>query len=111
MFAIIIGLCGRICKDQRSGIIRYGTDPAKLFGGGQVSVTSKSLDGAKNMFERAVKALLRAQMCTSCGICAKKCARHAITIKDGLHVDPNRCNSCGNCESSCMVAHYYDKVL
>ena len=84
---------------------------AKLFGGGQVSVTSKSLEGAKQMFERAVKALLRAQMCTSCGICAKKCSRHAITIKDGLHVDPNRCNSCGSCEASCMVAHYYDKVL
>ena len=92
-----------LCKDRDS--------TAKLFGGGQVSVTSKSLNGAKYMFERAVKALLRAQMCTSCGICAKKCPRHAIVIKDGLHVDPNKCNSCGSCETSCMVAHYYDKVL
>ena len=92
-----------LCKNRDS--------TAKLFGGGQVSVTSKSLDGAKKMFERAVKALLRAQMCTSCGICAKKCPKHAITIKEGLHVDPDKCNSCGSCESSCMVAHYYDKVL
>ena len=92
-------------------LVKTRDSTAKLFGGGQVSVTSKTLDGAKGMFERAVKALLRAQMCTSCGICAKKCSRHAITIKDGLHVDPNRCNSCGSCEASCMVAHYYDKVL
>ena len=92
-------------------LVKTKDSTAKLFGGGQVSVTSKSLEGAKQMFERAVKALLRAQMCTSCGICAKKCPRHAITIKDGLHVDPNRCNSCGSCEASCMVAHYYDKVL
>ena len=92
-----------LCKNRDS--------TAKLFGGGQVSVTSKSLDGATKMFERAVKALLRAQMCTSCGICAKKCPKHAITIKEGLHVDPDKCNSCGSCESSCMVAHYYDKVL
>lgn len=92
-------------------LVKTRDSTAKLFGGGQVSVTSKTLDGAKGMFERAVKALLRAQMCTSCGICAKKCPRHAITIKDGLHVDPNRCNSCGSCEASCMVAHYYDKVL
>ena len=92
-------------------LVKTKDSTAKLFGGGQVSVTSKTLDGAKDMFERAVKALLRAQMCTSCGICAKKCPRHAITIKDGLHVDPNRCNSCGSCEASCMVAHYYDKVL
>ena len=92
-----------LCKNKDS--------TAKLFGGGQVSVTSKSLEGAKRMFEKAVKALLRAQMCTSCGICAKKCPKHAITIRGGLHVDPDRCNSCGSCESSCMVAHYYDKVL
>ena len=92
-------------------LVKTKDSTAKLFGGGQVSVTSKSLEGAKQMFERAVKALLRAQMCTSCGICAKKCSRHAITIKDGLHVDSNRCNSCGSCEASCMVAHYYDKVL
>ena len=92
-------------------LVKTKDSTAKLFGGGQVSVTSKTLDGAKAMFEKAVKALLRAQMCTSCGICAKKCPRHAITIKDGLHVDPNRCNSCGSCEASCMVAHYYDKVL
>ena len=92
-----------LCKNKDS--------TAKLFGGGQVSVTSKSLEGAKRMFEKAVKALLRAQMCTSCGICVKKCPKHAITIRGGLHVDPDRCNSCGSCESSCMVAHYYDKVL
>ena len=101
----------RYSQEFEIALVKNKDSTAKLFGGGQVSVTSKSLDGAKSMFERAVKALLRAQMCTSCGICAKRCVRHAITIKDGLHVDPNRCNSCGNCEGSCMVAHYYDKVL
>ena len=101
----------RYSQEFEIALVKNKDSTAKLFGGGQVSVTSKSLDGAKNMFEKAVKALLRAQMCTSCGICAKKCPRHAITIKDGLHVNPERCNSCGSCESSCMVAHYYDKVL
>ena len=101
----------RYSSEFEIALVKDKTSTAKLFGGGQVSVTSKSLDGAKRMFERAVKALLRAQMCTSCGICAKKCTRHAIVIKDGLHIDPNKCNSCGSCESSCMVAHYYDKVL
>ena len=101
----------RYSSEFEIALVKVKDSTAKLFGGGQVSVTSKSLDGAKSMFERAVKALLRAQMCTSCGICAKRCSRHAITIKDGLHVDPNKCNSCGICEGSCMVAHYYDKVL
>ena len=84
---------------------------AKLFGGGQVSVTAPDAKNAKKVFERAVKALIRAELCTECGICAKKCARKAITIKGGMRVDLNRCNSCGRCESSCMVVHYYDKLM
>ena len=84
---------------------------AKLFGGGQVSITAPDAKNSKKVFERAVKALIRAELCTECGICAKKCPRHAITIKGGMRVDPNRCNSCGRCESSCMVVHYYDKLM
>ena len=101
----------RYSNEFEIALVKRKDSTAKLFGGGQVSVTSKTLDGAKTMFERAVKALLRAQMCTSCGICAKKCPKHAITIRGGLHIDPERCISCGKCEESCMVAHYYDKVL
>ncbi len=84
---------------------------AKLFGGGQVSVTAPDAKNAKKVFEKAVKALIRAEMCTECGICAKKCPRRAITIKGGMRVDPERCNSCGRCAESCMVIHYYDKLM
>ncbi len=101
----------RYSSEFEIALVKTRTGTSKLFGGGQVSVTSKTLDGSKELFERSVKALLRAQMCTSCGICEKRCPRHAIRIKDGLHVDGNRCNSCGVCESSCMVAHYYDKIV
>ena len=63
------------------------------------------------MFERAVKALIRAMMCTECGICEKGCPKHAITIDGGMRVDPGRCTSCGRCERSCMVVHYYDRLV
>lgn len=101
----------RYSSEFEIALVKTRGGTAKLFGGGQVSITSKTLDGSKELFERSVKALLRAQMCTSCGICEKRCPRHAIRIKDGLHVDRDRCNSCGVCESSCMVAHYYDKII
>ncbi len=101
----------RYSSEFEIALVKARSGTSKLFGGGQVSVTSKTLDGSKELFERSVKALLRAQMCTSCGICEKRCPRHAIRIKDGLHVDGDRCNSCGVCESSCMVAHYYDKIV
>ncbi|MBE6528689.1 MAG: reductase [Thermoplasmata archaeon] len=84
---------------------------AKLFGGGQVSVTAPDAKNSKKVFEKAVKALIRAELCTECGICEKKCPRKAITIKGGMRVDPKKCNSCGRCESSCMVVHYYDKLM
>lgn len=84
---------------------------ARLFGGGQVSVNAPDERNARRIFERSVKALIRAQMCTSCGICEKGCPRHAIRISGGMRVDPERCNSCGKCERSCMVVHYYDKLM
>lgn len=83
---------------------------AKVFGGGQISVTAGSRDDAAGLFERTVKSLLRAQLCTRCGICAKSCPRKAIVIDGGMRVDPRRCDHCGICERSCMVVHYYDKM-
>ena len=92
-------------------LLKMPNGRAKLFGGGQVSVTAPDAKNAKKVFERAVKALIRSQLCTECGICEKGCPRHAITIKGGMRVDPNRCSSCGRCERSCMVVHYYDKLM
>ena len=92
-------------------LLRTKKGTAKVFGGGQVSVTAKNAADAEYLFERSVKALLRSQMCTSCGICAKSCPRKAIRIDKGLHVSADRCVSCGKCEASCMVIHYYDKMM
>ncbi len=92
-------------------LAKMKTGRARLFGGGQVSVTAEDAKGAERTFEKAVKALLRAELCTQCGICAKACPRKAIRIKGGMKVDPEKCISCGKCESSCMVVHYYDKIM
>jgi phosphoadenosine phosphosulfate reductase len=92
-------------------LAKLKTGRARLFGGGQVSVTAEDAKGAEKTFEKAVKALLRAELCTQCGICAKACPRKAIRIKGGMKVDPEKCISCGKCESSCMVVHYYDKIM
>jgi len=92
-------------------LLKMPVGRAKLFGGGQVSVTAPNGKNAKLVFEKAVKALIRAELCTECGICEKKCPRHAIRISGGMRVDPERCNSCGRCEKSCMVVHYYDKLM
>ena len=92
-------------------LLRLPIGRARLFGGGQVSVNSPDARNAKEVFSRAVTALVRAMMCTECGICAKGCPRRAITMDGGMRVDPGRCNSCGRCERSCMVVHYSDRLL
>lgn len=76
-----------------------------------MSVTAPDAKNAKAVFGRAVKALIRAELCTECGICAKGCPRRAIRISGGMRVDPSKCSSCGKCERSCMVIHYYDKLM
>jgi len=92
-------------------LLRSKKGTVRIFGGGQLSVTAKNAADAEYLFERAVKAMLRSQMCTSCGICAKSCPRRAIRIENGLKVSRDRCSSCGRCEASCMVIHYYDKMM
>ncbi len=97
--------------DYEIALLRTPVGRAKLFGGGQVSVTAQDQKGARLVFEKAVKALIRAEMCTECGICVKRCQRKAVRIAGGMRVDPDRCNSCGRCIQSCMVVHYYDKLM
>lgn len=92
-------------------LLRLPIGRARLFGGGQVSVNAPDERNVRRIFERSIKALIRAQMCTECGICEKGCPRKAISISGGMRVDPERCNSCGRCERSCMVVHYYDKLM
>jgi phosphoadenosine phosphosulfate reductase len=84
---------------------------SKLFGGGQISVIADTKKDAELLFERTAKALIRAEMCTECGICAKGCPKNAVSIKGGFRVDQKKCSRCGKCERSCMVVHYYDKIM
>ena len=92
-------------------ILKSTNGRSKLFGGGQISVTAGTKKDAEELFERTAKALIRAEMCTECGICAKGCPKKAVTIDGGFRVDHKRCSRCGKCERSCMVVHYYDKIM
>ena len=109
------GLCtvGKVkaSPEYEIALVRTSDSRAKVFGGGQVSVTAETEKDAERMFTSTVKALIRSGLCTSCGICEKACPKGAIRIKNGLHVEASLCNACGKCERSCMVVHYYDKIM
>ncbi len=97
--------------DFEIAVVRNNKGTAKVFGGGQITVVSQTQRNVENLFESTVKAMVRAMMCTSCGICAKSCPSNAIKIVGGMRVDPRKCNLCGVCEKSCMVMHYYDRLI
>jgi len=108
-----LGIIGevRYSPEFEIALLKVKNGRSKLFGGGQISVTADTKEDAEALFERTAKALIRAEMCTECGICAKGCPKKAVTIKGGFRVDQKRCSRCGKCERSCMVVHYYDKIM
>ncbi len=101
----------RYSDEYEIALLRTPIGRARVFGGGQVSVNAPDERSARKVFDLAVRALVRAMMCTGCGICEKGCPRKAVTIDGGMRVDPSRCSSCGRCARSCMVVHYHDKLM
>ncbi len=100
----------RYSEEFDIALLRYKGATAKVFAGGQISVVAPDKFLAEELFDLTVKALVRYQMCTECGICAKGCPRRAIKIDGGLKVSDS-CDRCGKCLRSCMVAHYHDRIL
>jgi len=91
-------------------VVRSKGAEAKVFAGGQISSVGRTPEDAARFFGDVARAVLRANMCTECGICVRTCPRDAIELKDGIVVDENRCTQCGECAESCVVAHYFDKL-
>jgi phosphoadenosine phosphosulfate reductase len=101
----------KFSEEYGVALTKAGSATIKVFAGGQVVANAPTPDLASMAFESGVKAFLRAQLCTKCGICVKNCARRAITLDDGIEVDEDRCVNCGKCVEACVVAHYYDKLV
>lgn len=91
-------------------MVESGKATAKVFAGGQISAVGHTPQLASEFFGEVARAVLRANMCTSCGICTRVCPEGAIRLEDGPLVDEDLCTKCGKCSESCVVAHYFDKL-
>jgi len=102
----------KLVEDFGVAMVRSERANAKVFAGGQVSSIGKTSKDATEFFDKVARAVLRADMCTKCGICVRTCPSKAITLSltDGIQVDETKCNICGKCAESCVVAHYFDKL-
>lgn len=103
---------GDVTPNEEFGvaIVKMDKGSAKAFAGGQVSAVAERPEDAKVIFDAAARAVLRANLCTGCGICVRTCPSGAIKVEGGVSVDENLCTRCGACAESCVVAHYFDKL-
>jgi len=100
----------RPAEDLGVALVALADGNAKVFAGNQISAVGKTPKDAEMLFGKVARAVLRANMCTKCGICVRACPSKAITLKDAIYVDQDRCDRCGKCAESCVVAHYFDKL-
>jgi phosphoadenosine phosphosulfate reductase len=93
-------------------MVRSKLGDAKVFAGGQISAVGETPKDAGELFDKVARAVLRANMCTRCGICVRACPTDAISLDltGPMIIDETRCNQCGKCAESCVVAHYFDKL-
>ena len=94
---------GVVLVDSRKG-------SAKVFAGGQIVSVGDTPEDSSELFDKVARAVLRSNMCTKCGICVRACPSGAISLDDAIMVDADKCNQCGKCADSCVVAHYFDKL-
>jgi len=100
----------RLVEDFGVAMVATQLGSAKVFAGGQIAVVADRPEEATKLFDKVARAVLRSGMCTKCGICVRACPESAITLGDAIAVDESRCNHCGKCSESCVVAHYFDKL-
>lgn len=57
--------------------------------------------GKLDMHSSAIP-MVNNEICTGCGLCAKKCSQGAISIQDGkAYIDLEKCIGCGQCITTC----------
>jgi phosphoadenosine phosphosulfate reductase len=110
--AEVLKTVGDVAPNEEFGVVLVRTrdGAGKAFAGGQVSAVAPAPEGAVKLFGDVARAVLRANMCTRCGICVRACPKGAIKVDDAIVVDEALCDRCGACAESCVVAHYFDKL-
>ncbi len=99
-----------LVEDFGVAMVRSKDADAKVFAGGQISSVGGTPGDATRFFDEVARAVLRANMCTKCGICVRTCPQKAIKLEESITVDEHACTRCGKCAESCVVAHYFDKL-
>ena len=110
--AEMLKVVGDVGLSEEFGVVMADRDGGRLrvFAGGQMTAVAGTPEEASALFGEGARAVLRASMCTLCGICVRTCPEKAVALKDDITIDEAKCVRCGKCVESCVVAHYFDKL-
>jgi phosphoadenosine phosphosulfate reductase len=101
----------RFSEDMGVAVIRKGTMSAKLFESGQIVITGPRPQDVSAFMRDIVGLVMRASMCTKCGICARSCPKNALTVGEAPVLDTTRCSRCMKCGKACVLVHYADRMV
>lgn len=52
----------------------------------------------------------RSKFCVECGICVSRCENNALSLDDGVKVDPELCTHCKECLDKCPVVTFDERA-
>lgn len=119
----VMNIIGKQIYSEELGMLRVVADndhyngSINIFATGNILVNAGTKKEALALFKEAAKQLMRANKCTSCGICVKICPVNAIQINndgvnEGTRLQINdSCIRCGKCTEACVVIKYFDKLM
>lgn len=73
----------------------------RVLEGGLAGVKSHLANVGFNKFARSAKPFFAENRCNGCGLCARNCPAHAITLRDGKPVWAAQCFQCLRCINEC----------
>lgn len=97
-------------EDLGAATMKTNKGRCTVFASGHIMIIAPQKE-AEELLRRVVETILRAQTCTRCRICEKRCRRGAITVKDTIIIDENKCTHCGRCMQGCIAAEQASKIL
>ncbi|WEU41001.1 MAG: phosphoadenosine phosphosulfate reductase family protein [Candidatus Odinarchaeum yellowstonii] len=78
-----------------------------LFAEGSLKLNIARKELEKEILDKIIKLIVRAIMCSECGICFKICPKSAIKTQSGeIIIDKAKCEGCLKCLENCPAVNY-----
>ena len=91
----------RVELEQIAQEIRRQEQVYRVHEGGLAGVKSHLANLGFNKFARSAKPFFTEDSCNGCGLCARNCPAHAISLRDGKPIWAAQCYQCLRCINEC----------